>query len=149
MPKKKKLNRQLLRLLQDVETWWNTKIITLSRILELREAITIDPASEDEYIEHFSATEWGHINEYVAALKPLEEAKTTAGADSYSTLSTVIPILYCLLTPLGSSTPQQFVTSLFSDNLTKCLKTRFPDYKVDEAASLATFSDLRFKIVVE
>lgn len=134
--------------MQDVETRWNSEIAMFSRLLELREAITIDLASEDEYIESFSVTEWRHINEYVAALKPLEEATTVAGADSYPTLSAIIPILFCLLTHLGSSTTPQFAKSVFSENLAKCLKTRFPDYKLDEVASLAMFLDPRFKLVL-
>lgn len=127
---------------------WNSEITMFSRLVELREVITIDLPSEDGYIESFSVTEWRQINEYVAALKPLEQAATTVGADSYPALSVVIPILYCLLTHLSNTMTQCFATSLFSANLTKCLKTRFPNYKLDQAASLAMFLHPCFKLVV-
>ncbi|XP_040061328.1 tyrosine-protein phosphatase non-receptor type 9 [Ixodes scapularis] len=88
------------------------------------------------------------MSDYVAILKPLEEATTNAGADSYPTLSAQIPILYCILACLNSSISQQTITSSFSSNLAKCLKTRFPDFKFDQVASLAMLLDPRFKAVV-
>ncbi|KAG0411007.1 hypothetical protein HPB47_011879 [Ixodes persulcatus] len=59
-----------------------------------------------------------------------------------------LPILYCILACLNSSISQQTVTSSFSANLAKCLKTRFSDYKFDQVASLAMLLDPRFKAVV-
>lgn len=144
----KKMGRSPLHVVQDVETRWNSECAMLSRLLELREAVTVDLASEAGPIEGFTGTEWREMSEYVATLKPLEEATTNAGADSYPTLSAQIPILYCILACLNSSIGQQTVTSSFSANLAKCLKTRFPDYKFDQVASLAMLLDPRFKAVV-
>lgn len=144
----KKLNKPPLRVIQDVQTRWNSEVAMFSRLVELREAITIDLASEDEHIESFSATEWREMNEYVAALKPLEEATTTVGADSYPTLSALIPIIYCLHKHLSNAVTQQLATSAFAANLAKCLKTRFPNCKEGQAANLAMFLDPCFKLVV-
>ncbi|KAG0433974.1 hypothetical protein HPB47_019437 [Ixodes persulcatus] len=64
------------------------------------------------------------MSEYVAALKPLEEAMTNAGADSYPTLSAQIPILYSTFACLNNSISQQTVISSFSANLAKCLQDK-------------------------
>lgn len=144
---RKKMDKQPLHVVQDVETRWNSELSMLSRLLELRDAITMDLASEDGHLDCFSASEWRQMGGYVAALKPLEEATTTVGADHYPTLSAQVPVLYCLFMHLDK-TNWQGEASVFAANLAKCLKTRFPDYKFDQVASLAMFLDPRFKVVV-
>ncbi|KAH9379037.1 hypothetical protein HPB48_013123 [Haemaphysalis longicornis] len=135
------MDKQTLHV-EDVETRGNSKLSMLSRLLELRDAITIDLASEDCHPNVFSVSEWRQMGGYVAALKPLEEATTTVGAEHYPTLSAQVPVLYCLFMHLDKTNWQGEVS-----NLAKCLKARFPDYKFDQVSSLAVFLDLRFKVV--
>lgn len=92
-------------------------------------------------------TDWRHINDYVAALKLFNEVTTVAGADSYPTISAVVPVFFCSLTHLRSSTAPQF-TSVFSDSTTKAQKDeRFPDYKLHETASLKMFLDFCYNVL--
>ncbi|KAH9377704.1 hypothetical protein HPB48_021765 [Haemaphysalis longicornis] len=134
---RKKMYKQPLHV-QDYETRWNSELSMLSRLLELRDAITMNLASEDGHLDGFSASEWRQMGGYVAALKQLEEATTAVGAHHYPTLSAQVPLLYILYMHLDKTNWQR-EASVFAANLAKCLKTRFPDYKFDHVEPAAMF----------
>ncbi|XP_064464290.1 zinc finger BED domain-containing protein 4-like [Ornithodoros turicata] len=140
---RRKSGKAPLHVKQDVETRWNSEFLMLDRLLELKEAICVDFASHDMPVDGLTASDWRQMKEYVGTLKPLADATTTAGGDKYPTLSSQIPILYCIFEHLRCASEKE--DSEFAQNLVKSLKTRFSDYQLDVAASLAMFIDPRYK----
>lgn len=84
-----------LKLIQDIDTRWNSKFLALDRALLLREAI--DKAI-DEMVEllGFEPIEWDSIKTLVSFLKPFHEMTEQLSGEKYSTMSLIsssVPVL--------------------------------------------------------
>ncbi|XP_064476239.1 zinc finger BED domain-containing protein 4-like [Ornithodoros turicata] len=136
--------QSVLRLVQDIVTRWNSQYLMLSRLLELKEAVTVELAASDSAIDGLTATEWKHASELVEALRPLFDATVTASTEQYPSLSSQIPMIFGILHYLDNISD----TSGFSKNLAKSIRVRFPVYDEDKEACLAMFLDPRFKSTI-
>ncbi|XP_064475355.1 zinc finger BED domain-containing protein 4-like [Ornithodoros turicata] len=136
--------QSVLRLVQDIVTRWNSQYLMLSRLLELKEAVTVELATSDSAIDGLAATEWKHASELVEALRPLFDATVTASTEQYPSLSSQIPMIFGILHCLDNMSD----TSGFSKNFAKCIRVRFPVYDQDKEACLAMFLDPRFKSTI-
>lgn len=140
----RQLNKNVLHIVQDVETRWNSEYLMFSRLLELKEAITLELATSDTHMDGFNSSEWRDVAEYVEALKPLFDATVISSVEKYPSLSCQIPIIFGMLHCLKGCRGN----TEFASNLAKSIKTRFASYEFDEVASLAMFLDPRFKATV-
>ncbi|KAL3184387.1 hypothetical protein MRX96_031938 [Rhipicephalus microplus] len=90
----KKMGKDPLRLVQDVDTRWNSQYLMLSRLLDLKEAVSVELATSNCSIDGLCSAEWKEALEYLDALKPLYDATVITSADKYPSLSTQIPIIF-------------------------------------------------------
>ncbi|KAH7986295.1 hypothetical protein HPB52_025075 [Rhipicephalus sanguineus] len=139
-----KMGKDPLRLVQDVDTRWNSQYLMLSRLLDLKEAVSVELATSNSSIDGLCSAEWKEASEYVQALKPLYDATVITSADKYLSLSTQIPIIFGILSCLSNFSG----TTGFNKELAKSINTRFPLYAEDKEACLAMFLDPRFKSAV-
>lgn len=91
------LNKDMLHVVQDVDTRWNSQYIMLSRLLELQEAIPFELAASDTTMDGFNSAKWRDAVEFVEALKPLFDATVNTSAEKYPSLSCQIPIIFRML----------------------------------------------------
>ncbi|KAH8039515.1 hypothetical protein HPB51_007417 [Rhipicephalus microplus] len=140
----KKMGKDSLRLVQDVDTSWNSQYLMLSRLLDLKEAVSVELATSNCSIDGLCSAEWKEALEYLDALKPLYDATVITSADKYPSLSTQIPIIFGMLSCLSNFSG----TTGFHKELARSLNTRFPLYTEDKEACLAMFLDPRFKSTV-
>lgn len=140
----KKMGKDPLRLVQDVDTRWNSQYLMLSRLLDLKEAVSVELATSSSSIDGLCSAEWKEALEYLDALKPLYDATVITSADKYPSLSTQIPIIFGMLSCLSNFSG----TTGFHKELARSLNTRFPLYTEDKEACLAMFLDPRFKSTV-
>lgn len=66
----KRMGKDPLRLVQDVETRWNSEYLMLSRLLDLKEALPVELARSSNSIDGLCAAERKEAFEYVEALSP-------------------------------------------------------------------------------
>ncbi|KAL3190056.1 hypothetical protein MRX96_020382 [Rhipicephalus microplus] len=93
----KKMGKDPLRLVQDVDMRWNSQYLMLFRLLDLKEAVSVELATSNCSIDGLCSAEWKEALEYLDALKPLYDATVITSADKYPSLSTQIPIIFALL----------------------------------------------------
>ncbi|KAH8038695.1 hypothetical protein HPB51_002839 [Rhipicephalus microplus] len=74
----KKMGKDPLRLVQDVDTRWNSQYLMLSRLLDLKEAVSVELATSSSSIDGLCSAEWKEALEYLDALKPLYDATDVA-----------------------------------------------------------------------
>lgn len=98
----KKMDKDPLHLVQDVDTRWNSQSLMLSRLLNLKEAISVELAASSNSTDGLSSAEWKEASEYVEALNPLYNLTLTTSTDRYPSLSTQIPIIFGMLSCLNN-----------------------------------------------
>lgn len=137
------------KLIQDVETRWNSEFHMLARLLEQKEAIAADLVSKGE-VDTLSSSDWSLITGVVKILQPVEQATTELCAEKYPSLSLKIPVVYGIQSVLENHIERKEHGSgiVFARNLLKSLKSRFPMYKRDAKSVLAMTLDPRFKTVL-
>lgn len=140
----KRTGKDPLRLVQDVETRWNSQYLMLSRLLDMKEAVTVELATSNSSIDGLSSQEWKEASEYVKVLKPFYDATVIASAERYPSLSAQVPIIFGMLNCLSNFSG---ITE-FHKELAASIKTRFPLYAEDKEACLAMFLDPRFKSTI-
>ncbi|KAL3226469.1 hypothetical protein MRX96_024935 [Rhipicephalus microplus] len=89
-----KMGKEPLCLVQDVDTRWSSQYLMLSRLLDLKEAVSVELAMSSSSVDGLCSAEWKEAFEYLDALKPLYDATVITSADKYPSLSTQIPIIF-------------------------------------------------------
>ncbi|KAL4132161.1 hypothetical protein QTP88_009368 [Uroleucon formosanum] len=119
----KRLNLAPHKLIQMVNTRWNSIYLMLQRI------------------------DWNMIEGYVILLKPVFEATKELSREDTPTLSMVLPIIYTIEAKLNlflTSTTQNPGTC-FAENLLRSMYKRFDVYKENKIYIIAMLVDPRFK----
>lgn len=111
----------------------------LSRLLNLKEAVSVELATSSNSTDGLSSAEWKEASEYVEALNPLYDLTVTTSTDRYPSLS-IFGMLSCL-SNLSSPTG-------FHKESTRSINARLPLHTKDKKASLAMCLDPRFKSTV-
>lgn len=132
-----------LEVMQDVPTRWNSEHAMMSRLLELRTAISAEP-SESDSVENLSSAEWKLMAGLVSVLEPIQQATTELSAATYPTLSQVIPLLECTEVTMKEYISQANEAASFAGSLLRSLKTRFVDVKI---CPLLALVDPRYKAI--
>ncbi|XP_054276698.1 E3 SUMO-protein ligase ZBED1-like [Macrosteles quadrilineatus] len=141
------MGKEVLNLIQDVETRWNSEYLMLNRLIKNKEPVSRDLVSFGK-IDNLTVSEWRLAEAYVKILEPLYEATVEMCSSIMPTASLVIPILYCIQEKLSAIiNDEEGVGKMFSRQLLKSLRSRFPNsLKVDPYVT-AMLTDPRFKDV--
>lgn len=82
-----------LKLKQDVSTRWNSSLLMLERLVELKEPLTYAMLSLKDGPVMLNAQEWEVIEDVIPILKPFEVMTTELSGENYPTLAIVIPLV--------------------------------------------------------
>jgi len=136
-----RLNLDKHKLIQDVQTRWNSTYYMFERIIEQNEAIATTLCMLNRNELCLSEDEISKIKQAVVLLHPLESATREMSSDKYISLSKVIPIAKSLqqLTASGESS-----LSLRQHLLTQ-MNRRFLNIESNSQLALACLLDPRFK----
>jgi len=87
------LGASKLKLKQDVSTRWNSSLLMLERLVELKEPLTYAMLSLKDGPVMLNAQEWEVIEDIIPILKPFEVMTTELSGENYPTLAMVIPLV--------------------------------------------------------
>lgn len=143
----KRMELPNVTLIQDVETRWNSEHAMLSRLVELKDAVSLEMATSETSVSCLSPSEWNVAASLVQVLQPIVDATADMSGQKYGTISSVVPFLYGTEQILKGHCDIENEAGLFARNLLKSLKTRFPLFMEQKELMLATLCDPRFKSI--
>jgi hypothetical protein len=113
----------VLKLLQDVATRWNSEFFMIYRLLEIKQPMCI-ALSQIEEVEEISKDEWKILEELVGFL-----TRILCG-DKYSTLSMFIPTIILFIEHNEEKSINHSEVQKFREYIIKSIKTRFKEAEV-------------------
>lgn len=130
------------KLIQDVETRWNSTYLMLERLVEQQKAINLYSV-ERGGIETLSNTEWELAERIVNILKPFYAATLELSADE-ACVSMVIPLVAMLSGKLQAGSADRGLLQMKAA-LRDAMDRRFTPMRSSPPVIAATFLDPRFK----
>lgn len=130
------------KLLQDIETRWNSTHVMLDRLCEQRKAVNLY-CIEHGNIDTLSASEWELAERIVTVLKPFYDATLEISSDK-TCISVMIPMTTMLLSKLEIR-PEDRGLQQLKAALRDAMNRRFDFVKKTSVTVAATLLDPRFK----
>lgn len=138
------------KLVQEVETRWNSTFFMLERAVELKEEIKMTMAVLNNNFPLISEEEWSVFGELCRILKPFEEMTASMSGEKYVTGSNVIVVTRILQHSLEHCVVEEsdYMDSIkrFMCTLKNNFKTRLGNVEKSGTFSLCTFLDPRYKM---
>lgn len=134
-----------LKLIQSVETRWNSTYNMLVRFIELADKISVILLQQPTAPIMLTASELQATKEFVHLLKPFDEATTIICGEHYLTGSKVIPIVHTLKNKLNMLIPETEIGIHFKRELEREFSKRFNDIEKVLPLVISTILDPRFK----
>lgn len=135
------------KLIQEVDTRWNSPFTMLDRLYEEREPLGAALASLNADLVPFSCKDYQAIQQCLTILKPVYQATVELSEDKFASASKVIPLAKMLKHFIegrcGHITHNAGKT--LATNLRNCMAERFSQLERSRSRSLATLLDPRFK----
>lgn len=134
-----------LKVKQDVSTRWNSKLILMERLLQIKAPLSAAITSLPRAPNGLTAVEWELIEDCIPLLKPFESMTTELSGEKYPTLSMVIPLIRGLQFTLGNIKPKTNPGQLLKTALSNSISRRLGSLEGDKISSKSTFMDPRLK----
>lgn len=135
----------VLKLIQSVETRWNSTYDMLQRFIELADKISGILLQQPTAPIMLTASELQSVREFVQLLKPFDEATKILCGEHYVTGSKVIPIVNTLKNKLNMLAPTTEIGNHFKRELERQFIKRFSNIEKVAPLAIATILDPRFK----
>ncbi|KAJ8940715.1 hypothetical protein NQ318_009118 [Aromia moschata] len=126
----------LIKTKQAVDTRWNSLLIMLERLLEIK-----DPLS----VAITNASDWSVISDCLPVLKPLELTTTELSGEKYVTMSSVIPLVRGLQHNLKTIKPVSEVGLWLQNKLIETISRRLGSLESNKIVAKTTFLDSRLR----
>lgn len=134
-----------LKLINDVQTRWNSTYDMFQRISTLQEPVEAALGVLHNPIEPISVEEWGILREICTVLKPFKEITVELSAEKVVTSSKIIPMIQGLKTYLRKDAALESpIANDLKNALLDGIKTRFPRFEYNRILAHSTLLDPRF-----
>lgn len=130
------------KLLQAVETRWNSVFYMWERLLEQKEAVTTALCLLGKSSLCLNEEQWSVISLSIDALRPFEEATREVSTEKHVSVSKVIPLVSVLLRTASASDRQG---SKLAAELSAQCHHRFRAIETFYGLAVSTYLDIRFK----
>lgn len=131
------------KLIQDVDTRWNSTFMMCERLVEQRKAIQVYLTRYDNRTLDLNENEWKLISKFKMLLQPIDEVSRMLCEDM-APISLQIPLAKMLYFSISTAEiPKEFV--IVCTKMREVLKNKFFDLEKDKLHALAIFLDPRFK----
>lgn len=91
--KQQQMSMPVLKLKQDVQTRWISKLIMLERLIQVRKPLTVVSLITPRCPDMLTTQQWSIIEDLVILLKPFENFTEQISSKKNSTLSNIIPLV--------------------------------------------------------
>nr|XP_018911921.1 PREDICTED: zinc finger BED domain-containing protein 1-like [Bemisia tabaci] len=136
-----------LKVIQSVDTRWNSLLDMLERFLLLSEHINAVFIRFDRVTEVFGSSDLALLREVVKLLQPCKEATVDLGGQKYATTSSVIPTVTCITQMLQSQKVTLEPAIALQQKLLSEIQSRFYATEKHRPHAISTILDPRFKQV--
>ncbi|XP_071649702.1 zinc finger BED domain-containing protein 4-like isoform X1 [Temnothorax longispinosus] len=137
--------KSTLKLIQNVDTRWNSTKNMLDRFIKLADIISPILLQSPLALPMLSASELQTTKEFAELLKPFEDATHIICGEMYLTASKAIPIVHTIKNKLTSSNPDTKIGIHFKQELMKQLLKQFEYMEKVTPLAITTICDPRFK----
>uniref|UniRef100_A0A3B5QTD9 HAT C-terminal dimerisation domain-containing protein n=1 Tax=Xiphophorus maculatus TaxID=8083 RepID=A0A3B5QTD9_XIPMA len=143
------LGMQATKLMQEVETRWNSTYLMLQRLVELREPVGAALAGLHTDIPFFTASEFDIVVACLSSLSPFYDATTELSAEEHVSASKVIPLLKMIAKVLQEEDTKSApaVAVEIGEQLIRQLREKLHMLQSMSILSLATLLDPQFKLI--
>ncbi|XP_008181981.1 zinc finger BED domain-containing protein 1-like [Acyrthosiphon pisum] len=141
---------KVLKVKQDVRTRWNSTLLMLERLVQLKEPLTIAIISLTRAPIFLDHDEWNIVEDIIPLLRPFNCLTVELSAEQYPTISKVIPLIRGLQGSLVTKIPRTLLGQALKTNLIGNITKRFDVFEkqtITPSFSRATLLDPRFKKV--
>ncbi|XP_047532135.1 E3 SUMO-protein ligase ZBED1-like [Vanessa atalanta] len=143
-------NKTPKRLIQSVDTRWNSTYFMIKRIIELKDEVKITMALLNNNLPIISEEEWSLFSDLNCILKPFDEITACMSGEKYVTASDVIVVTRILKHSLenfcGSINFNNEKIQQFLHTLQHNFNRRLGNVEKSGTFSLCTFLDPRYKM---
>jgi hypothetical protein len=140
----RKLGLKELKLLQNVKTRWNSEFYMIERIYDMRDALRLVLHIFPQ-LPLLDRDDWVTIEELIDILAPIESATRMLCGSSYSTISSVIPIILNISEKITKMNFKSQNILKFRACVVKNIKERFDKKETDKLLNISTLLDPRYK----
>ncbi|XP_022172647.1 zinc finger BED domain-containing protein 1-like [Myzus persicae] len=134
-----------LKVKQDVSTRWNSCLIMVERLIEIKNPISAAMSSLRRAPNCLTATEWDLIADCAPILKPFEHMTSELSGEKYPTLSLVIPLIRDLQYTVKNIKPDTHAGILLQNTLLDVVARRLGSLEKNSIVAKSTFLDPRLK----
>jgi len=140
-----KTEGNVLKLIQEVPTRWNSAFYMIERFLQLKDYINNMLLKCPKAPNLITRDELEVLQEIVHILRPIEYVTKIIGGDTYATSSLVIPLIHYIMLTVKKCTPITDTGVQFKENILTELNKRFQHVESVSHLAIATLLDPRFK----
>ncbi|XP_034529154.1 zinc finger BED domain-containing protein 1-like [Notolabrus celidotus] len=143
------LGMEQKKLMQEVETRWNSTSLMLQRLVELREPVGAVLAGLQHDLAFFTSDEFNIVTGCLALLSPFYDATVELSAEENVSASKIVPLMKMLEQMLQEEVikPAPAVVVQMGEQLIGLLRERLYTLQSMSIMSLATLLDPRFKVI--
>lgn len=87
------MNLPILKVKQDVVTRWNSSLIMIERLIDIKNPLSANMSSLPRAPNYLNACEWEIILDCIHILKPFEIMTAKLSGENYVTISSIIPLI--------------------------------------------------------
>jgi len=138
-------NLPILKVKQDVVTRWNSSLIMIERLIDIKNPLSATMSSLPRAPNYLNACEWEIILDCIHILKPLEIMTAELSGENYVTISSIIPLIRDLQHIIKSVQIKTSIGEAFKNTLIDVVNRRLGHLEKNMIVAKATFLDPRFK----
>eukprot|EP00102_Acyrthosiphon_pisum_P010151 XP_008178343.1 PREDICTED: zinc finger BED domain-containing protein 4-like [Acyrthosiphon pisum] len=139
------MNLPILKMKQDVVTRWNSSLIMIERLIDIKNPLSATMSSLPRAPNYLNACEWEIILDSIHILKPFEIMTAELLGENYVTSSSIIPLIRGLQHIIKSVQIKTTIGEAFKNTLIDVVNRRLGHLEKNKIVAKATFLDPRFK----